>query len=117
MQRAGSTPFSVTLSTFVSPTNALFGGTLLNTFSNSSPGASSSNQLAGPVGFGTGLYSVTEKYVLHGNKGSKGLSTSPSIILSALAVPEPAAWGLMLLGFGAAGGMLRHKRRTALAVR
>ena len=27
------------------------------------------------------------------------------------AVPEPATWGLMLLGFGAMGGMLRTRRR------
>lgn len=30
-------------------------------------------------------------------------------------VPEPAAWAMMLLGFGAAGGLLRMRRRTALA--
>jgi hypothetical protein len=29
--------------------------------------------------------------------------------------PEPAAWGLMLLGFGAAGAMLRRRPRAALA--
>jgi hypothetical protein len=33
------------------------------------------------------------------------------------AVPEPAAWGLMILGFGGAGAMLRRQRRTpALAL-
>jgi hypothetical protein len=30
-------------------------------------------------------------------------------------VPEPGAWALMILGFGAAGGALRRARRTALA--
>jgi hypothetical protein len=30
-------------------------------------------------------------------------------------VPEPAAWALMLTGFGAAGAMLRRKRATAAA--
>ena len=29
------------------------------------------------------------------------------------AVPEPATWGLMILGFGAAGSMLRRRRVTA----
>ena len=29
------------------------------------------------------------------------------------AVPEPAAWGLMILGFGYAGGLLRRSRRRA----
>ncbi|MGZ3375793.1 MAG: PEPxxWA-CTERM sorting domain-containing protein, partial [Phenylobacterium sp.] len=33
-----------------------------------------------------------------------------------LAVPEPASWALMIMGFGAAGAMLRSKRRqTATA--
>ena len=26
-------------------------------------------------------------------------------------IPEPATWALMILGFGAAGGMLRYQRR------
>ncbi|MBW8812234.1 MAG: PEPxxWA-CTERM sorting domain-containing protein [Caulobacterales bacterium] len=31
------------------------------------------------------------------------------------AVPEPAAWALMILGFGAAGAMMRRQRALALA--
>jgi hypothetical protein len=31
------------------------------------------------------------------------------------AVPEPAAWALMIAGFGMTGGLLRARRRTALA--
>ncbi len=30
-------------------------------------------------------------------------------------VPEPAAWGLMILGFGATGAMLRRRRTAAIA--
>jgi hypothetical protein len=30
-----------------------------------------------------------------------------------LAVPEPATWGLMLVGFGGMGALLRNRRRTA----
>jgi hypothetical protein len=30
-------------------------------------------------------------------------------------VPEPASWALMIVGFGMAGGLLRTKRRSALA--
>jgi hypothetical protein len=31
------------------------------------------------------------------------------------AAPEPAAWALMIVGFGLAGGLLRTRRRTILA--
>jgi hypothetical protein len=31
---------------------------------------------------------------------------------TAMAVPEPATWGLMILGFGGAGALLRSRRRT-----
>jgi hypothetical protein len=30
-----------------------------------------------------------------------------------IAVPEPATWGLMLVGFGGMGALLRNRRRTA----
>ena len=32
-------------------------------------------------------------------------------------VPEPATWGLMILGFGAIGGVMRYKRREQAKVR
>jgi hypothetical protein len=51
--------------------------------------------------------------------GPKGLLSAYEIrgrptqlTVSAAAVPEPAAWALMILGFGAAGAMLRRARRT-----
>jgi hypothetical protein len=31
------------------------------------------------------------------------------------AVPEPATWGMMLLGFGAMGMVLRRRRRPVLS--
>lgn len=33
------------------------------------------------------------------------------------AVPEPATWGLMILGFGGVAGAMRYRRRTATTVR
>jgi hypothetical protein len=108
-----TTPFSVTMTTYASTSNAKYGGTLLSTFSNSSPGASSTNLFAPTLGAGSGPYSVTEKYVIHAdNRNGTDASTSPSIILSGVAaVPEPATWALMIMGFGGAGAMLRGQRR------
>jgi len=39
-------------------------------------------------------------------------SIGSSISFSAPAVPEPATWGLMLVGFGVVGAGLRSRRRT-----
>ena len=33
------------------------------------------------------------------------------------AVPEPSTWAMMILGFGAIGGMMRGKRRETVRVR
>lgn len=45
--------------------------------------------------------------------------TGPAVgtfaLLPIAAVPEPAAWTLMIAGFGATGGMLRRRRTAALA--
>lgn len=35
----------------------------------------------------------------------------------AAVVPEPATWGLLILGFGGVGAMLRHRRRQVLVFR
>jgi hypothetical protein len=36
-------------------------------------------------------------------------------VVAAVAVPEPATWGLMLVGFAGLGGLLRARRSSALA--
>lgn len=43
--------------------------------------------------------------------------TVPAFAPVGPAVPEPATWGLMLLGFGAMGGMLRSRRRATARIR
>ena len=63
-----------------------------------SPSASSQSYIRGS--FETGLADV----------GLVGASTR-----LVTGVPEPGAWALMILGFGAAGGMVRRARRTAAA--
>jgi hypothetical protein len=43
-------------------------------------------------------------------------STSDAVLYSTVAaIPEPATWGMMLLGFGIIGGSLRRRRTLALA--
>jgi hypothetical protein len=112
---AGVTPFTVTMSTYIDPTDNLFGGNLISSFTSSAPGASSSNVFA-TSDTGGGLYSVTEKYVIHANAFSQSESTSPSIIFLGAGVPEPTTWALMLVGFGGMGALLRNRRRaTAVA--
>ena len=41
---------------------------------------------------------------------------SGGITLSIAAIPEPATWAMMILGFGVIGGALRRRRRTAARV-
>jgi hypothetical protein len=36
-----------------------------------------------------------------------------NVSLGAAAVPEPATWGMMIMGFAGMGGVLRSRRRQA----
>jgi hypothetical protein len=49
-------------------------------------------------------------------QGSANYFGTATVVLDAAAgVPEPAAWALMILGFGAAGAVLRRRANAALA--
>lgn len=62
-----------------------------------------------------GTYSATDtSYDRVTNPGS-GLDYSGSFAISA-AVPEPATWGMMILGFGVLGAGLRARRSARLAI-
>jgi hypothetical protein len=58
-----------------------------------------------------GLYALTEQY----HMVSTGSGTANSTI-DVTSVPEPATWGLMLVGFGGLGAMLRSNRRRNVAL-
>jgi len=50
-----------------------------------------------------------------GTLATAGNVSGPASFYAAAAVPEPATWGLMLLGFAGMGMVLRRRRRPALA--
>jgi hypothetical protein len=54
-------------------------------------------------------------YTVTGANGAPVLSVQNVVNVGAGAVPEPAAWALMLLGFGGVGASLRRRRTMALA--
>lgn len=93
---------TATLTSYYSATNALFSGTeLRSAVFNSSGVVAGSNQLAL-----SGLYSETVKYSLNFTGGA-GSNFNGTVNLAA--VPEPAAWALFILGFGAIGGAMRRR--------
>ncbi|MBL8555572.1 MAG: PEPxxWA-CTERM sorting domain-containing protein [Phenylobacterium sp.] len=67
-----------------------------------------------------GFTNLTKNATPSGDLQDDGVYTNGSSVGSpvlrldgAAAVPEPGAWALMILGFGAAGSMLRARRRAA----
>ena len=61
---------------------------------------------------GLGLTAGTFTLTVQGTRGDASVFGGH---VTADAVPEPATWGLMLLGFGALGWQLRRRRRHVLA--
>lgn len=64
-------------------------------------------RLANPITLDPGQFTLT----INGNNSGAGSLGGSITIQSANAVPEPATWGMMLLGFGAAGYAMRRSRR------
>jgi hypothetical protein len=61
------------------------------------------------AGAGTGSITVT------GREGANALGLSNAVLFSTGAVPEPATWAMMLLGFGGIGMTMRRRRNPAMA--
>jgi hypothetical protein len=51
----------------------------------------------------------------HRSDYSDGVHAAFEVLGDVTAVPEPATWALMIIGFGGAGAMLRGRRRRTLA--
>lgn len=66
-------------------------------------------RLANPVALGASQYTLT----INGNNSGAG-SLGGSITIRQ-AVPEPATWAMMLIGFGAVGFAMRRRRTPVLA--
>ncbi len=64
----------------------------------------------GPTTLLAGNYTLTVVGTVTGQPATYG----GNITFAAAAVPEPATWGLMVLGFGAIGGALRTSRRKVV---
>ena len=62
-----------------------------------------------------GAFSATDTSYDRAARPGSGLDYSGSFALSA-SVPEPATWGLMILGFGVAGAGLRARRSAKVAL-
>lgn len=58
---------------------------------------------------GSGPHSIT----VTGNVVGRSQGGSYSGVLNVAAVPEPATWALMIMGFAGAGAMMRRRRATA----
>jgi len=98
-----SAGWSVTETSYLSAANALWTGAQLSTmdFSAVGSGTGFNGLTAGP-----NAYSVTERFHIVANGQGNAQST-----LDITAVPEPATWGLMIVGFGGIGSMVRSNRR------
>jgi hypothetical protein len=99
---------SATISSYYSTTNALFGGTLLQSSVFNGTGVFTGANALNV----TGPWSETVRYSLNFN-GGVGSNFNGTANLRA--VPEPATWAMMLLGFGGIGFAMRRRRQPTLA--
>ena len=104
--------FSVTTATNPASTVSLLQVLLGATVIASSSGSGPSGNLITPTLTPGNNY--TFRYVVNLADGGGDIS-GPANFYAAAAVPEPATWALMLLGFGGMGLVLRRRRRPVLA--
>ncbi len=115
--------FSSGLLTISTLRSGTLGGTILN-FQNLTNPWTSANLLSGSVGnfdasdvtLASGILRVDFSNTGTGNVGPFATGDTFTIGLSQGAVPEPATWALMLLGFGLVGGAMRSKKRQKVTV-
>ncbi|MDO6415143.1 PEPxxWA-CTERM sorting domain-containing protein [Sphingomonas sp. BIUV-7] len=99
---------SVVESTYYSASNELFGGTQLASALFTGIGTVVSTDAL--VGL-SGPYSQTAKYVIAVGDGTASVNNTINLSAPA-AVPEPATWAMMIVGFGAVGSTMRRRRTS-----
>ena len=115
--------FSSGLLTITTLQNGTLGGTILK-FKNLTNPWTSASLLSGSVGnfdasdvtLASGTLRVDFSNTGTGSVGPFAIGDTFKIGLLAGAVPEPATWALMLLGFGFIGGAMRSKKRQKVTV-
>ena len=70
---------------------------------------------AGTEEFAFNLLAVAPNFGANSGKALKSFRANGGGNFSAEAVPEPATWGLMIVGFGGIGALIRNRRRLAVA--
>ena len=68
-------------------------------------------RLANPITLDPSQYTLT----INGNNSGAGSLGGSITIRQANAVPEPATWAMMLIGFGAVGFAMRRRQKPVLA--
>jgi hypothetical protein len=105
---------SVTLSTFVSPTDGVSppNGTPLDTATFTGLGTETLSTVDNP---GAGPYSLQEVFVVHATGAG---DTNLTIDLTSSVIPETSTWAMMLLGFAGLGyvGFRKARARSAISI-
>ncbi|MFN9848121.1 MAG: PEPxxWA-CTERM sorting domain-containing protein [Alphaproteobacteria bacterium] len=82
---------------------------------NVSVGSGPATLLTGPLGTQSGFsgqvaLSAGDTFDFRVNRATNYYNDSTGLSASITAVPEPATWAMMIIGFGAAGSMIRRRR-------
>lgn len=85
------------------------------TASYSSDVASFAGVVPGTEEFAFNLLNVSPAFGAQANKALNTFTANGGGNFHADGVPEPATWGLMIMGFGGIGAMIRNRRRAAIA--